>query len=109
MTGRRTKVVVKAAPHYYRGEDAYFTIEHYVDGVLTDASSVPKVSVEDHVGTAVVSAQDSTKDSTGKYHYEYAISSGATLGNYKVQVSAEYDSVTNLEGIAYFEVRKAVG
>ena len=107
-TGRRAVVTLFVAPYYYQGEDAYFEIEHRVDGVLTDATAVPTVSVKDNVGTMLFTDQNSTKDSTGEYHYECVLGTGAVLGPMTVQVSATYDSITNLHGHAVSEILRKV-
>jgi len=105
--GRRTAVTLEVADFYYQGEDAYFGIEHRVSGALTDATAVPTVTVTDHVGAALFTAQDSTKDSTGDYHYECVIPAAAVCGDMKVQVSSTYDSITRLD-VAVSQIRETI-
>jgi len=106
--GRRTTVTLEVAPFYYQGEDAYFRITHKVAGALTDATAVPTVTVVDHVGTALFTDQNSTKDSTGMYHYECVIPAAAVCGTMKVQASSTYDSITQPSEIAVSEIREAL-
>lgn len=107
-TGRRVTIKANVAPYYYQGEDAYPTFEHYVAGALTDATAAPTITVEDSVGQLVVDAQNTTKDTTGKYYYEYAIAAAAACGVYKYQLSAAYDSITHLGCKGTFEVKESL-
>lgn len=111
MSGRFTHVVLHLADHYYQGEDAYISIEHYYSGTLTDAVSAT-VMIRDTVNAAVVSAAAMTKTATGVYGYEWAIGASANPGIHKVQVTTTYTSgavtYTNMESFGITEVRLKV-
>lgn len=111
MSGRFTHVVLHLADHYYQGEDAYISIEHYVSGALTAAVSAT-VTVDDPMGAAVVSAAAMTSTSTGVYGYKWTIGASANPGVYRVQVTTTYTSgavtYTNMETFGITEVRLKV-
>lgn len=112
MPGRVTEVIPKefVGETYYTGEDAKLEFWHYVSGTLTDPDTSYKLCVTDPSGQVVVAATtDLVKDSTGKYYYEYAISSSALLGTYKAQAIMVHGTTTNMEGYGTFQVEAAVG
>jgi len=74
---------------YYQGET--ITIEAIVkdtDRALSNPSTSIVVSVKDPDGVTKVDEQAMSNDSTGMYHYDYAIPSDAVVGVWDVQVTA---------------------
>lgn len=74
---------------YYQGET--ITLKATVkdtDRALANPTTSITVTVKDPAGTTKVDAQAMTNDSTGKYHYDYAIPSDATAGEWDVEVTA---------------------
>jgi len=109
MSGRRTTIKAHVAPYYFQGEDAYFTFEHYVAGALTNATAAPTITIDAPTKAALFSAQNTSYNATvGCYKYECVIPSNAVCGFYKYQLSAVYDSITNLGCWGVFEVKEKV-
>lgn len=74
---------------YYQGET--ITLKATVkdtDRALTNPTTSITITVKDSDGTTKVDAQAMTNDSTGKYHYDYAIPADATTGVWNVEVTA---------------------
>ncbi len=110
MEGRRTDIVAHVAPYYFQGEDAYLTFEHRVSGTLTDATAAPTITIEDAMGaTSVSAANTTTTGTTGCYYYEWVIASTAVCGIWQWQLSATYDTKTNLGCHGTVEVKRKIG
>ena len=71
---------------FNRGETVICSIEiKDADGNFSDPATSTQITITDPSGTDVVDDQAMTKDSIGKYHYDYTSSSSAKLGNYLVK------------------------
>lgn len=74
---------------YYQGET--ITIEATVkttERALVNPTTSITITIKDPTGTTMVDAQAMTNDSTGKYHYDYAIPADATTGEWNTEVTA---------------------
>ena len=58
------------------------------NNVLKDPVTSMKVRISDPSTAEVVAETAMTKDSTGKYHYDYQCAANALLGTYKVIFTA---------------------
>lgn len=87
--------------YYNRGEAVRIRARFYDenDNLVNPSTSV-KLTIKDKNDTELVSAQDMTNQSTGRYFYIYPTSSNSILGKYSVKIDAldhsyhsiEYDS-----------------
>jgi uncharacterized protein YfaS (alpha-2-macroglobulin family) len=74
---------------YYQGETITLnaTVKTTARALVNPTTSIT-ITVKDPDGTTKVDAQAMSNDSTGKYHYDYAIPSDATVGEWDVEVIA---------------------
>lgn len=83
------------ATEYQQGESVVAEIEiRNKAGVLSDPGTSIKITIDDSAGAEKVAAQAMTKDSTGKYHYNYDLAGDAATGTWNVEVFADNTLVT---------------
>lgn len=74
---------------YYQGETITLkAIVKDTDRALANPTTSITITVKDPDSATKVDAQAMSNDSTGKYHYDYAIPSDATTGVWRVEVTA---------------------
>ena len=83
---------------YQRGSTVRLKVNIYdASGALYDPDTSVKVSVTDPDGTEKLTATDMTKESTGKYYYDWQTASDYTIGAYKQKVTSVDGSKTSIE------------
>jgi uncharacterized protein YfaS (alpha-2-macroglobulin family) len=91
---------------YYQGETMRQSVEvRDTNGTLLDADTIV-ISIVDPEGTVQVNTQAMTKDSTGKYRYDYLLAVDAEEGEWKTEIKAvksfttiEQDEFTVMEAL----------
>jgi len=91
---------------YYQGETVRQNVEVTdVNGILVDPDTIV-ITIHDTEGTAKADEQTMTKDSTGKYHYDYLLDADALAGDWTTELKAvkgftaiEQDEFTVMEAI----------
>ena len=82
---------------FHLGETVICSIIIDIDGVLTDPSTSTKITITDSQKNIKVNNQDMTKDSTGKYHYDWDTSSLSLTGIYAVFYKATHQSRVSID------------
>ena len=74
---------------YYQGETMRQKAETRVasDGSLADPDTIV-ITIIDPEGTVKAAAQTMTKESTGKYRYDYLIATAAVTGKWTTEIKA---------------------
>lgn len=73
---------------YYQGETMRQNVEVTdVDGTLVDPDTIV-ITIIDAEETAKETTQAMTKDSTGKYHYDYLLAADAAIGKWETEIKA---------------------
>ncbi|MEA1957611.1 MAG: hypothetical protein U9N01_04570 [Euryarchaeota archaeon] len=91
---------------YYQGETMRQNVEvTNVKGTLIDPDTIV-ITIIDPEETVKTDAQNMTKDSTGKYHYDYLLADDALVGDWKTEIEAvkgftaiEQDEFTVMEAL----------
>ena len=91
---------------YYQGETMrQNVVVQDVNGALVDPDTIV-MSIVDPAETVKIDAQTMTKDSTGKYHYDYLLATDAVTGKWTTEVKAvkgftqiEQDEFTVMETV----------
>ena len=91
---------------YYQGETVRQNIEATdVNGILVDPDTIV-ITIHDTDGAVKADEQTMTKDSTGKYHYDYLLAADALVGEWTTEIKAvkgftaiEQDEFTVMEAI----------
>ena len=74
---------------FHCGETVICSIEvRDADGNLADPSTSMNITITDNKNGCEVESQSMTKDSTGKYHYDWNTSADSILGIYYVVYTA---------------------
>lgn len=86
------------------GSNYLATVHTVFDGTLTDADSVPTVTLYDPSRNVVVSGVAMTRISEGTYTYSYTTASSAEAGTWETKFSVEVETGKTLAGNDYWEV-----
>jgi len=74
---------------FIRGETIICSVEiKDSDGTLVDPETSMKITIADSTNGAEVDNQAMSKDSTGKYHYDWTSTSANLMGVYKIKYIA---------------------
>ena len=74
---------------HYQGETVVIEVSVTdTDRAATNPTTSITISISDPGGNAMVTDAAMTNDSTGKYHYDYAIPADATIGEWDAEVTA---------------------
>lgn len=86
------------------GSNYLATLHTVFDGTLTDADTVPTVTLYDPSRNVVVSGVSMTRVSAGTYTYSYTTSGSAEAGTWETVFSATVETGKTLGGNDYWEV-----
>ncbi len=94
-----------ATESFFPGDTVITELESKaLSGADYDPTTSVKLSIYDPSEVLVVTAQDMTKDATGRYHYDYTLGAAAEEGQYKAVVVCT--SGTRVKSfVDYFEVK----
>lgn len=83
---------------FNKGETAIISVEiRNGVGVLTTPAVSTTVKITDPSGTVVVNNVAMSNDGAGLFHYDYAVGANATLGLYRVRITATDTSRVSIE------------
>ena len=91
---------------YYQGETMRQTVEvRDVDGILVDPDTIV-ITIHNAAGITEIDEQAMSKDTTGKYYYDYLLAADALGGEWTTEIKAvkgftaiEQDEFTVMEAI----------